>query len=200
MKMELLENGCLKIVLSDEDLRDMGLSFEKLDYRNLETQRAIQQLLLTARQETGFRHNGDLTVEAIPLENGCLLLLTPTFARRRIRMKKAIGPYIYRISDVDGLFRLAENWNRLQKRSNGTEPPACAAGSSLYGLENAYGLVLYPAVPLPREASTLLQEFAQPLGEGDAAAAFAAEHGRPLLIGDALPRLWKAMEGARRGS
>lgn len=54
MKMELLENGCLKIVLSDEELRDMGLSFEKLDYRNLETQRAIQQLLLTARQETGF--------------------------------------------------------------------------------------------------------------------------------------------------
>lgn len=94
MKMELLENGCLKIVLSDEELRDMGLSFEKLDYRNLETQRAIQQLLLTAARKPVSRHNGDLTVEAIPLENGCLLLLTPTFARRRIRMKRRSALHI----------------------------------------------------------------------------------------------------------
>ena len=77
MKMELLESGCLKIVLSNEDLEEMGLTFDRLDYRNAETQRAIQRLLLLARQETGFHHNGDLTGEAIPLEDGCLLLLTP---------------------------------------------------------------------------------------------------------------------------
>lgn len=112
--MELLESGCLKIVLSNEDLEEMGLTFDRLDYRNAETQRAIQRLLLLARQETGFHHNGDLTVEAIPLEDGCLLLLTPAYARRRVRMKKAVGPYIYRVPDIDGLFRLAENWNRLQ--------------------------------------------------------------------------------------
>lgn len=52
-------------------------------------------------------------------------------------------------------------------------------------------------MPLTKEASALLQEFAQPAGEGDAAAAFAAEHGQPLAIGDALPRLWQAMEGNR---
>lgn len=200
MKMELLENGCLKIVLTNEELREMGLTFESLDYRNTETQRAIQQLLLTARQETGFRHNGDLTVEAIPLEDGCLLLLTPSLSRRRVRMKKAVGPYIYRIPDVDGLFRLAENWSRLQAHRLPDPENSCvaAAGSSLYRLGDGFGLVLYPAMPLPREISALLQEFAQPAGEGDASAAFTAEHGQPLVIGDALSRLWQAMQGARR--
>lgn len=194
MKMELLESGCLKIVLTNEELEEMGLTFERLDYRNAETQRAIQRLLLLARQETGFHHSGDLTVEAIPLEDGCLLLLTPAYVRRRVRMKKAVGPYIYRVSDIDGLFRLAENWNRLQ---GDAQERTMTAGSSLYQLGSAYGLVLYPAVPLTKEVNALLQEFAQPAGEGDAAAAFAAEHGRPLAIGDALPRLWQAMQGNR---
>ena len=36
MKMELLESGCLKIVLSNEDLEEMGLTFDRLDYRNAE--------------------------------------------------------------------------------------------------------------------------------------------------------------------
>ena len=197
MKMELLESGCLKIVLSNEDLEEMGLTFDRLDYRNAETQRAIQRLLLLARQETGFHHNGDLTVEAIPLEDGCLLLLTPAYARRRVRMKKAVGPYIYRVPDIDGLFRLAENWNRLQAQRGDAPERTLTAGSSLYQLGGAYGLVLYPAMPLTKEASALLQEFAQPAGEGDAAAAVAAEHGQPLAIGDALPRLWQAMEGHR---
>ena len=30
MKMELLESGCLKIVLSNEDLEEMGLTFDRL--------------------------------------------------------------------------------------------------------------------------------------------------------------------------
>lgn len=198
MKMELLENGCLKIVLSNDELEEMGLTFERLDYRNMETQRTIQRLLQIARQETGFHHSGDLTVEAIPLEDGCLLLLTPTFARRRVRMKKAVGPYIYRVEDIDGLFRLAENWKRMDARLQAAGPSDwTAAGSSLYHMEDAYGLVLYPATPLTREANALLQEFAQPAGEGDAAAAYTAEHGTPLAIGDALPRLWKAIQGGR---
>ena len=58
MKMELLENGCLKIVLSNDELEEMGLTFERLDYRNMETQRTIQRLLQIARQETAhaFHH------------------------------------------------------------------------------------------------------------------------------------------------
>lgn len=134
-------------------------------------------------------------MEAIPLEDGCLLLLTPAYARRRVRMKKAVGPYIYRVPDIDGLFRLAENWNRLQAQRGDAPERTLTAGSSLYQLGGAYGLVLYPAMPLTKEASALLQEFAQPAGEGDAAAAFAAEHGQPLAIATLFPacgRRWKA--------
>ena len=37
--MELLENGCLKILLTEEDLNRLGLSFASLDYDTRHPQR-----------------------------------------------------------------------------------------------------------------------------------------------------------------
>ena len=54
MKMELLENGCLKIMLTEEDLDRLGLSFASLDYDAPATRSALQTLLMAARNETGF--------------------------------------------------------------------------------------------------------------------------------------------------
>ena len=54
MKMEQMENGCLKIWLDEPDMREMGLRFEDMDYRNAATREAITRLLETAREETGF--------------------------------------------------------------------------------------------------------------------------------------------------
>ena len=120
MKMELLENGCLKILLTEEDLNRLGLSFASLDYDTPATRSAMQTLLLAARNETGFDPTGGLVVEALPVDDGCLLLFTPTGSHRRIRLKKAVGPYIYEVEDAEQLFRLAEGLSRyrqpLQKR------------------------------------------------------------------------------------
>ena len=106
MKMELLDNGCLKVLLTEEDLQALGLTFDSMDTTNMATQEAIQSLLLTARHETGFDPSMGLVVEALPVDGGCLLLFTPVCTRRRIRLKKAVGPYIYEAEDIEQLFRL----------------------------------------------------------------------------------------------
>lgn len=54
MKMEQLENGCLKIWLDEPDMQEMGLRFEEMDYRNAATREAVARLLETAREQTGF--------------------------------------------------------------------------------------------------------------------------------------------------
>lgn len=96
MKMEQLENGCLKIWLDEPDMQEMGLRFEEMDYRNAATREAVARLLETAREQTGFEAPDGLLVEVLPLDKGCLILMTPGRAapaaapseRRRFRIDR----------------------------------------------------------------------------------------------------------------
>lgn len=67
------------------------------------------------------------------------------------------------------------------------------AGSSLYRFDGRYRLVVYPASTLPKGVGQLFAEFARSAGEGDAAAAFTAEHGQAVAVGDALSKLCAAL-------
>lgn len=184
MKMDLLENGCLKILLTEDDLRDFKLTFEDLDYNNENTRSALHQLLETARRETGFDPTGSFIIEALPVDGGCMLLLTPTGGKKHIRMKRVVGPYIYELDDADSVLHFAKSVG---------EHAQPMFGSSLYRFNKRYRLVLYPGAPLSREMGNLLGEFARPAGEGDVAAAYTAEHGESIVIGDALNRICDAM-------
>ena len=184
MRMELTDSGCLKVWLSEEDLAELGLTFESLDYGDPVTRDAMKIILTAARKETGFQAEGGLMVEALPVDGGCLLLFTPAENRRRTRMKRAVGPYVYELDNADQLLGMARSFGRAA---------APLTGSSLYAFGKGYRLVLYPAAPLARGVGDLLDEFARRTGEGDAAAAFTAEHGRPIAVGDALNRLCAAV-------
>ena len=77
MRMEMTDSGCLKVWLSEEDLAELGLTFESLDYEDPVTRDAMKRILAAAQKETGFPAEGGLMVEALPLDGGCLLLFTP---------------------------------------------------------------------------------------------------------------------------
>lgn len=191
MKMDLLENGCLKILLTEEDLRAFGLTFEGLDYDNEGTRSALHRLLDEAKRRTGFDASGSLLIEALPVDGGCLLLLTPAGGKRRVRLRRAAGPYVYELDTADAILQLAQSVGEM-------EGEAPVFGSSLYAFGGGYRLILYPGAPLSRRMGALLHEFARAAGEGDAAAAFTAEHGRCIAAGDALGRLCAAAR-ARTG-
>ncbi|MDD2361718.1 MAG: adaptor protein MecA [Oscillospiraceae bacterium] len=190
MKIDLLDNGCLKILLTEEDLRDYNLSFEDLDYNNENTRTALHHILDTARREIGFDLSVSLVIEAIPVDGGCLLLLTPTGGKRHVRMKRVVGPYIFELDDVDTVLHLA-------KSVGGNTPPMF--GSSLYRFDKRYRLIIYPGAPLSREMGNLFHEFGRPAGEGDIAAAYTAEHGESIAVGDALGQLSAAMNRNQSG-
>ena len=195
MKMEQLENGCLKIWLDEPDMQEMGLRFEEMDYRNAATREAVARLLETAREQTGFEAPDGLLVEVLPLDKGCLILMTPGRAapaaapseRRRFRMVRAGGPFVYAVEGVDQLFQLCAGLKRF--RRTGGETAFRDPASSLYRFGNGYRLVIYHGFVTPRGMSGMLSEFGKLVGEGDAAAAFTAEHGQPLAIGDAVEQL-----------
>lgn len=183
MRMERLENGCLKIILSEQELSERRLSFSLLDYRDAATRQALAQLLKEARECTGFRTTGSMLVEAVPLSDGCLLLVTPEPVRSRLRIRRVTGPFVYTVADADSLLALARSWRRDPQNTRSL------LSSSLYREGERYWLVVYPAIAFSKRTRRLLELFSVEWREGEAAAAFVAEHCTPIQIGNALPTL-----------
>lgn len=186
MRMERLENGCLTILLSDQEMSGMGVSFSSLDYQEPATRQALESLLTTAQEQAGLPPEKHMLVEALPVEAGCLLLITPLPHRRQIRMRRMEKPRVYAITDTDNLLRLGEGLSHTV----GHLPPLLA--SSLYRFDTGYQLVVYPS-RTPPQLWNLLSEFGRPTGEGETAVAFVTEHGTAVVLGNALERLMQAM-------
>ena len=187
MRMEQTEGGCLKILLSGEDLKKHALSYDTLDYRNAATRDALRHWIRTAAETLGFAPTEHMRIEAVPLDDGCLLLVTPEKTGFRWRIRRTYGPYVYWVDSADRLLQLGAAAARLKQGGVGF-----FGSSSLYRTEGDYCLVLYPIKALSPPLTQLLHSLAVPAGEGDPAAAFAAEHGAPVTVGDALDRLCAA--------
>ncbi len=173
MQIDLADNGCLTLYLSDGELAAMGLSFGELDEHSPRTRRMVKALLRMARRETGYDPGSSLLVEALPLDGGCLLLVTPSRPSAGPPDRSAPATFV---TDADGLLQLAS--------ACGAQPSAFGRSSSLYRDGETYWLVIRGGDPMPA-----LYECAEFIAGGEAAAAMAAEHGTPVFIGDALPRL-----------
>ena len=48
VRMEMTDSGCLKVWLSEEDLAELGLTFESLDYEDPVTRDAMKRILAAA--------------------------------------------------------------------------------------------------------------------------------------------------------
>lgn len=173
MHMEVSAEGSLTIALTDAELAGYGLDFASLDYREEATRTAIRALLKTAERLTGFRAEGELLIEALPYDGGCLLLITPNGGQPRMRVRRTAEPVVYAVPDVDALMQLAAGL-----------PPDAADASSLYRFGDRYRLVLYGGGDY-----AVLRECATRVGEGAGCVAYTAEHGDALCIGDALTRM-----------
>lgn len=177
MKMEPLKGGRLKIWLTKHDMEHWGLRFETMDIADRATRRALLRLVAVARERTYPLAESGIKIEAIPLDDGCLLLLTPSDTA----WFHAAEPVICTFQNENDLLGFGRG---LRPLAENTLP-----ASSLFGWQSGYRLIVYPSPTLPRFFGTLLKEYAAPTARGYPAAAYTEEHGVPLSIGDALQRL-----------
>ena len=78
MEIERLGRDEMKVVLSEDDLDKMHLTYDSFDYENPVAKRAIRDILSRARDEIGFSSSGGrLTLALYPkLGGGCELYAT----------------------------------------------------------------------------------------------------------------------------
>lgn len=171
MKIEALNNGCLRIWLSTKELADFGVAVDTMGGENQATRRMLKQLMKVVALHERHRCTPALA-EAIPVAGGCVVLLTP-------RRRAAGGGLVLRPHNVEALYSLAEQW----RAAGGTD---C---TSLYELDEEYRLIVHTSVRLSLSLRRLLCAYADPLGYGAAAVAAVEEHGRLLCAGHALETL-----------
>lgn len=78
MELVKISDGKLKIALSDGELLGYGLTVERFDYSNVETKKALWQMLDEAKKKVGFdASDASLYVELYPSRlGGCEIFVT----------------------------------------------------------------------------------------------------------------------------
>lgn len=122
MKSMIISKNRLKINLSAEDLQDLELSYELLDYKDLRIRDIIKELIELACERTGFdADNGRVMIEATPSRGGgCNLYVTKLPYSRNFRKEGASikneetvqEPYLFQFENLDNLMDVAA---RIQK-------------------------------------------------------------------------------------
>lgn len=150
----------------------MGVDFHALKAHSPRTKAIIRHILRLIYAKEGFAAGVALSVEAAPVDGGCLLLITPT----PLRLPQD-GIHVFTPCDAKALPALAATCERAARDT--------IIASSLYAYEGGYRLILY-APHLPKMIAAQLCEHASYVGGGRGLAAHIAEYGAPLFVGDAL--------------
>jgi len=161
--VEPIENGCLRVWLTDTELREWGLDAPQPSAGRI--RRLIRQISAAAEWSDTRR----VTAELIPVEDGGVLLVSPWVR------SPADTPSVYYLQDGDTLLDLLRQWRYITD----DDPPTCL----LYRAEKGYVLVVYPALSLSYRRQCLLTEYGTLIGEGEGVAAHCGEYGQLIRAG-----------------
>lgn len=77
MQISHTAGGALRVLLSDSDLSRFGTDFAALREGDPQTNAVIRRILRAVFEKETLPQKTALTVEAVPTDGGCLLLITP---------------------------------------------------------------------------------------------------------------------------
>lgn len=186
MKIEELTDSSIIVELSRDDMESLNITFDEMDYSDVDTRRVIWTILASARRRLGreLDTSGTLTVEAMPQKTGGCLLLFFTdashvelpSARRRLLLRSK--PFVIcEFANSAALYAAAE---RLLLSG-------LLLSSELYSNGSEYRLLLSPCTQLTRD---ILCEYATRFSENPLACAHTREQWKCLAASGALEALF----------
>lgn len=169
VRMETIDSHRIMVELTKDDLVNLNITYEEMDYSNIETRRVIWTLLDEARRTLGcdIDPSGKLTVEAIPApDGGCFLQFTvPKVHVAKTARSKSEDILICEFNSADDLLQAS-------RRILTDE-----IDSELYMShdEKQYRLIVYSHSDNENTA-LILSEHGKVCGEDELCASFTREH------------------------
>ena len=179
MKIEGIKNDRIVVVLSDEDMRELDITYDEMDYQNIETRRVIWTVLDKAQQSLGkpISTDGRLLIEVNPSENGgCTICFTVipqcgTAQSAKPVMRKSTEPILFCADNENACI---DAFKRLKAESEKTDGVECCGFC---------GKIYFIIRPKPMQASFLaciLGEYGEVPNVNKAAVFRLREHGEAL--------------------
>jgi len=148
LKIEATQENKIIVELTESDMLELGITYDQMDYSNIETRRVIWTLLDRARQTLGrdIDPSGKMLIEALPgLRGGCVIYFTvlegdmrPCGSKSLVQVKKESAVATYEFASLDALMDCAE-----AIRHSG----ACLPKSDLYVCGGRYRLSVFAECP-----------------------------------------------------
>ncbi len=170
--------------LTKQDMLELDITYEAMDYSTIETRRVIWTVLGEAGKHLGRELDPSrrMIIEASPkTEGGCTLTFTILDGRKKSvsqkhTLKKQSESVVCDFENLDDLFRAAEEIHR-----SGEAPQ-----SSLFELDKAYRLILNCS---SESLNGVLSEFCKIRNSCRLINDFTSEHWRLLVSDNAIERL-----------
>lgn len=145
VKIEPISNGNLRIWLAENEIEEWGLEDSR--------RKGVRRLVRHALAAVGRRSAPRVWAEMIPVEGGCVLLVSSGVHNPQ-------QPMVYAV-EAEMLAQVYARWR-----------PASAEAAQVYAVDEGYHVVLYGG-----QSDALLREYGIPLGSGEGMAAHTAEYG-----------------------
>ncbi len=189
MKINSPAEDKIIVDLSKQDMLDLEITYEDMDYSTIETRRVIWTVLDEAGKALGkeFDPSRRMIIEAMPKNGGgCVLSFTILDARKKYfpkqqLLKKPSEKIMCEFENADALFRAAETVNTAD----------CEISSSLYENGGKYRLIISAAEDISK-IRRCFSEFGFCESYGLLECEFTKEHWREIIGENALGRILKA--------
>lgn len=190
MTIKQIDSKKVLISLCEQDIKDFSMPFEKMNFNDEHSKTVLSEILSLACDKASFCLNKDksLLVEAIPYNNGCLLLVTLLDSekkRKSYRIKKTVGFPCYCFLSVDGFLGAVESlFDQVE----------AVPANSAYMYNDRYYIVFHRSA-LSARVKLILSEFTGKYSNNRALVSRVEENGKLLSDGNAVVLISTAMKG-----
>ena len=181
MKIDSGSDGKITVALSNEDMNELDITYDELDYSNIETRRVIWTLLDKAGQTLGKSISTDskLLIEVLPAKDGgCILHFTflpaaDSKAKKRLIMKKEMEPLLFTAFDDCDLIDCTKIIADMKKT---------LASVECYKYKGKFRFILYPELTFSDSVAFILSEFGECSSATSKEISLIREYGLPQRI------------------
>ncbi len=179
MKIESNGEEKITVTLTNIDMTDLDITYDEMDYSNIETRRVIWTILDKARKTLGksVDTDGKLLIEVAPLDDGgCVLHFTSSPAsdyknKKRLIMKKEAEPILFCPRDENSFIDSLKMISKLKDFIKNFEP---------YKYQNSFYIIIRPGLTFSEKILHILCEFGNTTVCSEWEISKIYEYGKPL--------------------
>lgn len=183
MKIEANGEERITVTLSHEDMHRLDITYDEMDYSNIETRRVIWTVLDEAKRVLGkpINTDGRLLVQVSPADDGgCLMLFTQmppleSKSKKRLIMKKDCEPILFQPFDENCLLESIKKLKDLKNIIKDIE---------LFDFCKNYFMIIHPKIAFSENIEFSLCEYGETETGNKKGIARLYEYGKKLYLRD----------------